>query len=88
MVRQLFFVSDGVHHPCAEINPVRAVFTTEKAAKDWAIGRMRFHIDHSNEPLTIREDHPSSVVVYRIGSFDSSGLCETTYSVIKESMMV
>ena len=88
VVRQLFYMSNGVHHQVAEDNPVREVFTTAEAAIDWARAYITFHIEHSPEPLHMVEVNLDSELIYKVGSFFSSGLCESSYCVIKKGMMV
>lgn len=88
VVRQLFYMSNGVHHQVAEDNPVRDVFTTAEAAIKWARAYITYHIEQSPEPLHMVEVKPDSEVIYKVSSFYSSGLCDRSYCVIKEGMMV
>lgn len=88
VVRQIFYLSDGVHYQCAEDNPVAEVFTTREAAIDWARACINHHIANTNTPLHLEEEYPDSELIYKAGSFDSAGNCERAYGVVKKGMMV
>jgi hypothetical protein len=88
VVRQLFYLSETRHYQCAQDNPVVDVFTTQEAAKDLARRIIKSHIESSKGYLHIVEDTPDSELVYKVGAFDCSGLCEYSYSVIKKGMLV
>lgn len=87
IVRQLFYLSGGVHYQCAEDNPVRDVFTTEKAAITWARDYILYHINHSDTPLHMVEEKPDSELIYKVGAFDAAGNAERVYCVIKKGLL-
>lgn len=88
LVRQIFFVSNGVHYQSADDNPVSEVFTSAEAAISRARQIVVSHIHYCHQPLHIEEQKPSSELIYKIGAFDPSGICDVSYSVVKKGMMV
>lgn len=88
VVRQDFFLSHSVHYQIADDNPVVEVFTTAEAAKDFVRGIISRRLKYSNLPLHMVEENIDSELIYKAGSFDSSGHCDCSYNVIKKGMMV
>ena len=81
-------MSNGVHYQCTDDYPVVDVFTTADAAKDRARRIVENHIKYSREPLHMVEKEPTTELFYKVGSFNKSGFCDVSYSVIKKGMMV
>ena len=81
-------MSNGVPYQCEDDNPVVEVFTTAEAAKDVARRIVENHIKYSFQPLHMVEEEPNSELIYKVGAFNTSGMCDVSYSVIRRGMMV
>ena len=88
MVRQLFSESNGVPYQCEDDNPVVQVCTTAEVAKEVARRIVENHIKYSYQSLHMVEEEPNSELIYKVGAFNTSGICDVSYSVIKTGMMV
>lgn len=88
LVRQSFYVSNGVPFQCEDDNPVVEVFTTAEVAKDVARRIVENHIKYSSQSLHMVEEEPNSELIYKVGAFNTSGICDVSYSVIRRGMMV
>lgn len=81
-------MSNGVPYQCEDDNPVVGVFTTAEVAKDVARRIVQNHIKYSSQPQLMDEYRPNSELIYKVGAFYTSGICDVSYSVIKIGMMV
>ena len=80
-------MSNRIPYQCEDDNPVVDVFTNAEYAKNVARRIVENHIQYSREPLHKVEEVPNSELIYKVGAFYKSGLCDVSYSVIKKGMM-
>ena len=88
LVRQIFFVSNGVHYQRIDDNPVVGVYTTAEAAKDAARRIIANLVAKSDETVHMVEQACDSELIYKGFVVDSSGSIERSYSVIKQGMLL
>ena len=87
MVRQSFYVSNGVLHQRANDNPVVALFSTAEAAKHAACRIIANFVEKSVFPFNMVEQVVDSELIYKVGAFDGYGNCVRSYSVIKQGIL-
>lgn len=82
IVKQVFYVSRGIHYQCADDNPVVMVYKSVDEAKG-ACGRLVQSWLQRHPNLKLRTSAPTSAFVAKFGLFDGD-TCELSYNIVKE----